>query len=79
MDSAFSSDASSGYIEEKISKSNGETTIRRYAKGKLLGKGGFAKCFQVTNLDNNRISAAKIIEKSSLTKTRARQKVLSFL
>jgi len=77
MDSAFSSDASSGYIEEKISKSNGETTIRRYAKGKLLGKGGFAKCFQVTNLDNNRISAAKIIEKSSLTKTRARQKLIS--
>lgn len=37
-------------IEEKIVKSNGEVSNRRYAKGKFLGKGGFAKCYEFTNL-----------------------------
>lgn len=50
---------------------------RRYAKGKLLGKGGFAKCFEVTNLESKKVLAAKIIPKSSLTKSRARQKLIS--
>eukprot|EP00331_Platyophrya_macrostoma_P033858 CAMPEP_0176440628 /NCGR_PEP_ID=MMETSP0127-20121128/20688_1 /TAXON_ID=938130 /ORGANISM="Platyophrya macrostoma, Strain WH" /LENGTH=50 /DNA_ID=CAMNT_0017825197 /DNA_START=51 /DNA_END=200 /DNA_ORIENTATION=+ len=31
-------------IEEKISKVNGDTVIKKYARGKMLGKGGFAKC-----------------------------------
>ena len=65
----------SGIIEERISKVNGEVTIRKYAKGKLLGKGGFAKCFEITNLDTKKVLAAKIIQKSSLAKSRARQKV----
>jgi len=51
--------------------------VKRYAKGKLLGKGGFAKCFEVTNLETKKVLAAKIIQKSSLTKSRARQKVFS--
>jgi len=64
-------------IEERITRSNGETQIRKYAKGRLLGKGGFAKCFEVTNIENKRILAAKIIEKASLKKSRARQKLIS--
>jgi len=44
----------------------------------MLGKGGFAKCFEITNLENKKILAAKIIQKSSLTKSRARQKVNSY-
>jgi polo-like kinase 1 len=64
-------------IEEKISKVNGETVVKKYAKGKFLGKGGFAKCYEITNLDNKKIAAAKIIVKSSLTKSRARQKLIS--
>ena len=63
-------------IEERISKVNGDFAIKRYAKGKLLGKGGFAKCFEITNLETKRVLAAKIIVKSSLTKSRARQKVM---
>ena len=44
-------------IEEKLPHhANGET-VRRYAKGKLLGKGGFAKCFEATNLDSKKMSA----------------------
>jgi ribosome-associated protein YbcJ (S4-like RNA binding protein) len=30
-------------IEEKIVKVNGEVSTKRYAKGRFLGKGGFAK------------------------------------
>jgi len=64
-------------IEEKISKVNGDFAVRRYAKGKMLGKGGFAKCYEVTNLENKRTLAAKIIVKASLSKSRARQKLIS--
>ena len=64
-------------IEEKVVKYNGEICIKRYLKGKFLGKGGFARCFEFTNLENKRVSAAKIIAKSTLTKTRAKQKLMS--
>jgi len=64
-------------IEEKITKVNGESAIKRYARGKLLGKGGFAKCYETTNLETKRVQAAKIIVKASLTKSRARQKLIS--
>jgi polo-like kinase 1 len=64
-------------IEEKINKPNGEKAVRRYAKGKMLGKGGFAKCYEVTNLETKKILAAKIIPKNTLTKSRARQKLIS--
>ena len=37
-------------IEEKINKVNGDYAVKRYAKGKMLGKGGFAKCYEVTNM-----------------------------
>jgi len=70
-------DDTGAIIEERISKVNGDSTVRKYAKGRLLGKGGFAKCFEVTNLDNKRTLAAKIIVKNSLTKSRARQKLIS--
>jgi len=59
-------------IEEKISKVNGEVQIKKYARGKVLGKGGFAKCYEITNLETKKISAAKIVQKNSLTKNRAR-------
>ena len=51
-------------IEEKISKVNGDIAIKRYQKGKLLGKGGFAKCYEVINLETKKRLAAKIIPKS---------------
>lgn len=64
-------------IEEKISKVNGDTAIKRYARGRMLGKGGFARCYEVTNMESKKIMAAKIIPKSTLTKNRARQKLIS--
>ncbi len=49
---------------------NGDTAIKRYARGKMLGKGGFAKCYEVTNVETKKTQAAKIIPKSTLTKNR---------
>lgn len=59
-------------IEEKNHKANGDQVIRKYMRGKLLGKGGFAKCYEITNIDTKKTQAAKIIPKSSLSKNRAR-------
>jgi polo-like kinase 1 len=43
----------------------------------MLGKGGFAKCYEVMQLDTKRILAAKIIAKHTLKKGRTRQKVFT--
>ena len=59
-------------IEEKIQTISGETITRRYSRGRMLGKGGFAKCYEVTNMDNKKVLAAKIIQKSSLKRKRAK-------
>ena len=64
-------------IEEKITKVSGEIQIRKYIKGRLLGKGGFAKCYEFINQDTEHSSAAKIIPKKSLVKSRAKQKLIS--
>jgi hypothetical protein len=42
--------ADSGIIEEKINQPNGEIKIKKYSKGKALGRGGFAKCYEITSL-----------------------------
>jgi len=60
------------FIEEKILTINGDQAFRKYKKGRLLGRGGFAKCYEVTYMETKKVLAAKIIEKSSLTKRRAK-------
>ncbi len=50
-------------------------TVHTYLRGKLLGKGGFAKVYKVTSLDTNKEYAIKIVPKANLVKSRARQKV----
>ena len=67
---------SKNIVEEVISKAENKT--RRYIKGRLLGKGGFARCYEFTNVETKAICAAKIISKSSLLKHRAKQKVSYF-
>ena len=64
-------------VEEKITKVNGDVQIRKYIKGRLLGKGGFAKCYEFINQENDHSSAAKVIPKKSLVKSRAKQKLIS--
>lgn len=65
------------FIEEKITKSNGDTSIRRYSKGRLLGKGGFAKVFEAINTETKQLHAIKVMEKLAISKARARQKFMS--
>jgi polo-like kinase 1 len=64
-------------VEEKIVKVTGDVQIRKYMKGRLLGKGGFAKCYEFTCNDTKKIYAAKVVTKSSLVKSRAKQKLIS--
>eukprot|EP00985_Skeletonema_marinoi_P018590 scaffold10417_cov137-Skeletonema_marinoi.AAC.14 len=64
-------------ITEHRKRPNGDGyTVHQYMRGKLLGKGGFAKVYQVTSLDTNKIYAAKIVPKANLVKNRARQKII---
>jgi len=39
-------------ITEQIKK-DGELTMVTYKKGRLLGKGGFANCFELINVETN--------------------------
>ena len=59
-------------VEEKFKQSDGSIGVRKYIKGKFLGKGGFARCFEFVNAETKQVLAAKIIQKSSLTKSRAK-------
>lgn len=49
----------------------------RYSKGRFLGKGGFAKCYEVQDMETKEIFAAKIVSKASITKPRAHAKLRS--
>ena len=71
----MSSDAQ--IIEEKIVKVNGDIAVKRYSKGRFLGKGGFAKVYEFVCLETKQITAGKMMEKSALSKARARQKLMS--
>ena len=64
-------------VEEKITKVTGDIQIRKYIKGRVLGKGGFAKCYEFINTETKKITAAKVIPKKSLVKSRAKQKLIS--
>lgn len=45
-----------------------------YERGRFLGKGGFAKCYELRHMVNNEISAGKIVPKSLLVKQHQREK-----
>ena len=70
-------DPNAAVVEEKIIKVTGDVQIRKYYKGRLLGKGGFAKCYEFTCAENKKIFAAKVVAKSGLVKSRAKQKLIS--
>uniref|UniRef100_H2RUE7 Serine/threonine-protein kinase PLK n=1 Tax=Takifugu rubripes TaxID=31033 RepID=H2RUE7_TAKRU len=52
-------------------------TGRSYSKGKLLGKGGFARCYEMTDLSNNHMYAVKVIPQSRVSKPHQREKILN--
>ena len=63
-------------IEEKLNDTHSEQKIRKYTKGKLLGRGGFAYCYEFVCQDNNKHFAAKVINKENLKQPRQKQKLL---
>ncbi len=63
--------------ERRKSSSTGEIKIYKYKKGKYLGKGGFARCYTMTNMKDGRIYAGKVVSKSSLVKSKAKAKLIA--
>ena len=51
------------------------STGNRYIKGKFLGKGGFARCYELTDMTTKKIFAGKIVSKQLLTKPHQKEKV----
>lgn len=52
-------------------------TMRRYSRGRFLGKGGFAKCYEITDLETKQVFAGKIVPKSLILKQHQREKMTS--
>ncbi|KAM9547938.1 serine/threonine-protein kinase PLK2-like [Salvelinus alpinus] len=46
-----------------------------YCRGKVLGKGGFAKCYEMTDLSTSKVYAAKIIPHTRVSKPHQREKI----
>ncbi|XGW28953.1 hypothetical protein V3C99_008617 [Haemonchus contortus] len=57
--------------ERIVDKERGITYIR----GKFLGKGGFARCYELTNAATNEVFAGKIVSKTLLIKPYQREKM----
>jgi len=52
-----------------------EQKSRKYERGRFLGKGGFAKCYELKDFDSGHYSAGKIVPKSLLSKSHQREKM----
>ncbi|GAM20060.1 hypothetical protein SAMD00019534_032350 [Acytostelium subglobosum LB1] len=63
-------------VREPIKTSQG-IIYKEYHQGEFLGKGGFARCYTMTDLETKRVYAAKIVPKSALQKPRPRSKLKS--
>ncbi|KAK3530669.1 hypothetical protein QTP86_031662 [Hemibagrus guttatus] len=50
-------------------------TMKRYTRGRFLGKGGFAKCYEITDLDTKEVFAGKVVPKSLLMKPHQKEKM----
>ena len=64
-------------IIEKIPTNTEEPHIKKYKKIRLLGKGGFARCYELLDEETHHSLAGKVIKKSSLIKSRTKQKLIS--
>ncbi|KAL1005254.1 hypothetical protein UPYG_G00056700 [Umbra pygmaea] len=52
-------------------------TNKRYMRGRFLGKGGFAKCYEITDMDTKEVFAGKVVPKSMILKPHQREKMSS--
>jgi len=51
------------------------TTKKKYERGRFLGKGGFAKCYELKDVVTGEIMAGKIVPKSLLLKSHQKEKM----
>jgi polo-like kinase 1 len=63
------------YIEERVGKNS--DIVRKYERGKFLGKGGFAKCYEIKCVESGKTFAAKLFEKKQLVQDRSRRKLIN--
>ncbi|VDN18532.1 unnamed protein product [Gongylonema pulchrum] len=52
-----------------------ETTGKMYRRGRFLGKGGFARCYELLDIKEGRMYAGKIVAKILLLKNHQREKM----
>ena len=64
-------------VIETIPNNTDEPNIKKYRKIRLLGKGGFARCYELLDEEKHQSYAGKIIKKSSLIKSRTKQRLIS--
>uniref|UniRef100_A0A8B9RB20 Serine/threonine-protein kinase PLK n=1 Tax=Astyanax mexicanus TaxID=7994 RepID=A0A8B9RB20_ASTMX len=50
-------------------------TMKRYMRGRFLGKGGFAKCYEITDMETKEVFAGKVVPKSLLMKPHQKEKM----
>ncbi|XP_048848078.1 serine/threonine-protein kinase PLK1-like [Brienomyrus brachyistius] len=48
---------------------------KRYRRGRFLGKGGFAKCYEITDMDTGEVFAGKVVPKALLLKPSQKEKM----
>jgi len=48
---------------------------KRYKRGKFMGKGGFARCYELQDLETEQVFAGKIVPKSLLQKQHSKEKM----
>lgn len=72
---AMKPDFREGTVIEERSKTG--TVANRYRWGRLLGKGGFAKCYEGTDLESGVVYAIKVICRAGLIKAKMQSKLHS--
>ncbi|XP_048817197.1 serine/threonine-protein kinase PLK1 [Lagopus muta] len=50
-------------------------TRRSYVRGRFLGKGGFARCYELTEAESREVFAGKVVPKSLLAKPHQKEKM----
>jgi len=50
-------------------------TRRKYTRGRFLGKGGFARCYELTDVESHEVFACKVVPKSMLLKPHQKEKM----
>ncbi|XP_038141257.1 serine/threonine-protein kinase PLK1 [Cyprinodon tularosa] len=52
-------------------------TSKKYTRGRFLGKGGFAKCYEITDVKTKQVFAGKVVPKALILKQHQREKMTS--